>query len=119
MMSYPQARSSRGALVTLMITAGLIAGCATDPKPRPTALDPANPLAPESPSLVVASLIEGNGVRPSETSGEGEGEGGKAGKQSGATYTCPMHPEVISDAPGRCPKCGMKLVPKEPPQGKK
>lgn len=27
-------------------------------------------------------------------------------------YTCPMHPEVVSDQPGNCPKCGMKLVPK-------
>ena len=26
-------------------------------------------------------------------------------------YTCPMHPEVISDEPGKCPKCGMNLVP--------
>ena len=26
-------------------------------------------------------------------------------------YTCPMHPEVIKDAPGKCPKCGMDLVP--------
>lgn len=26
-------------------------------------------------------------------------------------YTCPMHPEVISDKPGRCPICGMDLVP--------
>jgi hypothetical protein len=26
-------------------------------------------------------------------------------------YTCVMHPEVISDHPGNCPKCGMKLVP--------
>src|SRR5712671_2147648 len=26
-------------------------------------------------------------------------------------YSCPMHPEVISDHPGNCPKCGMKLVP--------
>ena len=26
-------------------------------------------------------------------------------------YTCPMHPEVISDKPGKCPKCGMNLVP--------
>lgn len=25
-------------------------------------------------------------------------------------YTCPMHPEIASDKPGRCPKCGMKLV---------
>ena len=24
-------------------------------------------------------------------------------------YTCPMHPEVISDTPGKCPKCGMFL----------
>jgi rubrerythrin len=26
-------------------------------------------------------------------------------------YTCPMHPDVISDQPGQCPKCGMDLVP--------
>ena len=24
-------------------------------------------------------------------------------------YVCPMHPEVRSDKPGACPKCGMKL----------
>jgi DNA-directed RNA polymerase subunit RPC12/RpoP len=28
-------------------------------------------------------------------------------------YSCPMHPEVVSDHPGNCPKCGMKLVAKE------
>jgi Cu2+-exporting ATPase len=28
-----------------------------------------------------------------------------------AQYTCPMHPEVIKDAPGKCPKCGMDLIP--------
>ncbi|MBI2252428.1 MAG: efflux RND transporter periplasmic adaptor subunit [Armatimonadetes bacterium] len=33
-------------------------------------------------------------------------------------YTCVMHPEVISDKPGNCPKCGMKLVPKETQSGK-
>jgi Cu+-exporting ATPase len=27
------------------------------------------------------------------------------------TYTCPMHPEVIQDHPGSCPKCGMALEP--------
>jgi len=29
-------------------------------------------------------------------------------------YTCPMHPEVISETPGSCPICGMDLVPMEP-----
>lgn len=28
-------------------------------------------------------------------------------------YTCSMHPEVIQDLPGNCPKCGMKLVEKK------
>lgn len=27
-------------------------------------------------------------------------------------YTCPMHPEVIKEGPGACPKCGMALEPK-------
>jgi uncharacterized membrane protein YraQ (UPF0718 family) len=30
-----------------------------------------------------------------------------------AVYTCPMHPEVRSTTPGRCPKCGMDLVPED------
>jgi Cu+-exporting ATPase len=28
---------------------------------------------------------------------------------SAAKYTCPMHPDVQSDQPGNCPKCGMAL----------
>jgi uncharacterized protein len=35
--------------------------------------------------------------------------GGEAGE-----YTCPMHPEVRQTGPGRCPKCGMDLVPVTP-----
>src|SRR6185436_16253392 len=27
-------------------------------------------------------------------------------------YTCPMHPEVVRDAPGFCPICGMALEPR-------
>src|SRR5438128_1766855 len=29
-------------------------------------------------------------------------------------YTCVMHPEVVTDQPGTCPKCGMTLVPVKP-----
>jgi hypothetical protein len=28
-------------------------------------------------------------------------------------YTCPMHPEVMTVKPGKCPKCGMTLVKKK------
>lgn len=28
-------------------------------------------------------------------------------------YTCPMHPEVVQQGPGSCPKCGMALEPKD------
>ncbi len=29
----------------------------------------------------------------------------------GTKWTCPMHPEIIRDTPGECPKCGMALEP--------
>lgn len=32
-------------------------------------------------------------------------------------YTCPMHPEVKSDSPGRCPICHMDLEKKTEPDG--
>jgi hypothetical protein len=28
-------------------------------------------------------------------------------------YVCPMHSDVTSTEPGRCPKCGMTLVPRK------
>jgi P-type Cu+ transporter len=32
----------------------------------------------------------------------------------GTRYTCPMHPEIVRDAPGHCPICGMALEPMVP-----
>jgi hypothetical protein len=34
-------------------------------------------------------------------------------KATEVKYTCPMHPEVTMDKPGKCPKCGMTLVVKK------
>ena len=56
------------------------------------------------------------------------GGGGAAGRHQhhahapssapkGGRYTCPMHPEVIQDGPGTCPKCGMALEPVVPGGG--
>jgi Cu+-exporting ATPase len=36
---------------------------------------------------------------------------------AGNQYTCPMDPEIVRDAPGSCPKCGMALEPMTPTAG--
>ncbi len=33
-------------------------------------------------------------------------------KHTDVKYVCPMHPQIVSDKPGECPICGMKLVKK-------
>ena len=44
----------------------------------------------------------------------GSSVGCKKSEEAGRVqYTCPMHPEVVQDKPGNCPKCGMKLVEKK------
>jgi FtsP/CotA-like multicopper oxidase with cupredoxin domain len=40
-----------------------------------------------------------------------------AGVDGQLVYTCPMHPEVIAEEPGRCPSCGMKLLAEAAPTG--
>ncbi len=47
---------------------------------------------------------EGSVEQPAQTPPE------KSADQK-TTYTCPMHPEYVSDKPGNCPICGMTLVP--------
>jgi hypothetical protein len=49
--------------------------------------------------------LDADGIRVDAT--------GASRPQNGAMYTCPMHPEVVTSMPGKCPKCGMTLVPKK------
>ncbi len=36
--------------------------------------------------------------------------------QKAPRYSCSMHPEIVSDKAGKCPKCGMNLTPIEAPK---
>lgn len=47
------------------------------------------------------------------SAGCGKGDGDQSQPAKAAQYHCPMHPTVVSDTPGDCPICGMKLVPIE------
>ncbi len=45
------------------------------------------------------------------TTGCKKAEPAQSGTQA-HQYTCSMHPEVVQDKPGKCPKCGMALTEK-------
>ena len=55
---------------------------------------------------------------PASTADHADRQPAEASRQpatTGTLYTCPMHPEVRTDAPGACPKCGMALERAAPP----
>ena len=56
------------------------------------------------------SCLERFKANPRSVSVAGDGAS-RAAPVPGATYVCPMDPEVRQDAPGSCPKCGMALEP--------
>jgi hypothetical protein len=60
--------------------------------------------------LVVMALMLAFGACNTQTKKSTPTEQGETTEK--VTYTCPMHAEVISDKPGKCPKCHMDLVEK-------
>lgn len=62
--------------------------------------------------IIIASsmlLFVGFAVAQTDTNSPGNQ---KEATNTGITYTCSMHPEITSDKPGTCSKCGMDLVQK-------
>ena len=81
----------------------VIPACAAEPALPPLGSnEPASPDAPEAPlppaRRVFAPLDDD--AAPSDTAPRG-------------AWVCPMHEDVTSDVPGRCPRCRMALVQRE------
>jgi hypothetical protein len=115
-----------------------LTACGSGVPARSAALDPSNPNGPESLPLGGSlAPLDSPGTTPSEIAHE-EGPSQhvehdhaagnptsthssppaaamQAGSSDGSAtvYTCSMHPEVISAQPGKCPKCGMVLIPRK------
>ncbi len=80
------------------------AAAPTPPASSVLAIDPAPPAPPVQTSAAHASHAD-------QTAAEPASEKDNSAPAQAAAYSCPMHPEVTSDKPGRCPKCGMQLKP--------
>lgn len=105
----------------------LVGACSPGPMPvSQSPRDPSSPAAPEGTTPVVASAAapgpsssdahahhaHGNHAAGHAHHAEPAAAGAE-GDPQGTVYVCPMDPEVTSNAPGICPKCNMKLVPKK------
>lgn len=110
-----------------LVAVAVLGMSACSPAPMPisaSANDPSNPAAPEgaprrSPPLSSAPTapatlpMHEHGTNMSASHGTTADSGVGAADAGAILYTCPMHSEVTSPTPGRCPKCGMNLVPKK------
>lgn len=110
-----------GAVVGLTSVAVLL-GCA--PKAlgpldatHPASLEAAE-AAPREPETMLGrpglgGTSEREAPAPSMSQGHGTMHGatgaGGTGEKTGATYVCPMHPDVRQAGPGKCSRCGMAL----------
>lgn len=64
-------------------------------------------------SAVLVLLLSACGNNPASQKANADAFDTAKLKTGEAFYQCEMHPEVISDKPGSCPKCGMDLVKRE------
>src|SRR5262249_42477868 len=84
----------------------VIAGCTARALPPLAPTHPASPDAPEAHVPPPSTSLATAGALPARE------------RRQATTYTCPMHPEIRQRAAGRCPRCGMDLVPADGAGGK-
>lgn len=106
-------------VLSTVIAALFSLSCASGELPPKAANDPSNAAAEAPPLPSTSSTPEAPAAPEPSGTMPGHHHSGAmpmpSGSASATVYTCPMHPEVTSDAPGKCPKCGMTLVPKKGP----
>lgn len=123
----PARRASPRRLLLSVATAALVA-CGGNAWQRPrSASDPAEPTAPEASPLPPPTTLTTDApapqTPPSAPAHHHHHEAGGAAAQpadatpAAAAYVCPMHPEIVRAAPGKCPICGMELIPRAAAEG--
>lgn len=89
------------------LVASLAIACADGTLPPVTSLaDPSNPAAAEAPLPPPPAMFGASSSSPVAA---------KAPPPGSVVYVCPMHSQIVRDAPGVCPICGMTLVPRPAP----
>ena len=105
--------------VSGVMLAAVAAACVSTAAPAanndPASVEAPTAAAPEGAS-VLASVQEP--AAPTQASStpvpEVHDHAAHANEEQATIYTCPMHPEIRENKPGRCPKCGMNLEPAKP-----
>ena len=61
--------------------------------------------------LVIVAAIRHHATTEPTTDAAASPTGATGPAETGSLYHCPMHPTMVSDRPGDCKICGMRLVP--------
>jgi hypothetical protein len=100
-----------------------LAACASAPQ-SPARTSPLSPQAEEPPIAPVATSLRTDPLAaplPAAPDGHAGHHHSSVSaptaevQAASETYVCPMHPDVKRSTPGKCPICGMKLVPAPKP----
>jgi hypothetical protein len=110
-------------LIIAVATALLfLVGCNASSSQTPLTTDhPGHPNATEAPAPQPSQVLTADRSAAAQDQSmhdmhgahqHGSMQSAAAATTQSVVYTCPMHPEVVADKPGKCPKCGMNLVKK-------
>lgn len=97
----------------LGLGAALLAVACVSTRLDPGTDHPANAMASTAPIAAHDNILATVKPAPERTGSTAPAHAHDHAAPMADTYTCPMHPEIVRSAPGKCPICGMNLVKKE------